>query len=124
MKAPSITFNSVSVKVMRSHDYCHFEVALASVTNEPITPDQADDLRKCAARLADKAVEQYKIAKDHARRRESFAYEQGRIEAECREIETKPETERTPQEQATLKAHKDELFLMSKDYDYEEDWTQ
>lgn len=53
-----------TVKVMRSYDYCHFEVCLSS--SSASTPDAVDGLRKQAARLADKAVDQYRIAKNNA----------------------------------------------------------
>jgi hypothetical protein len=58
MEIPEIKIEFGSVKVMRSHDYCHFEVVLTS--SEANTPQLVDELRKTAARLADKAVEQYK----------------------------------------------------------------
>lgn len=56
-----------SVKVMRLYDYCHFEVCLGS--DEDMTLEQIDDMRKDAQWLADKAVEQYKTAKDVAKKR-------------------------------------------------------
>ena len=63
-----LTITVASVKVMRSHDYCHFEVNLAaSVDCPPDSPEwfqQVDGLRKNAARLADKAVE---MLVDHCR---------------------------------------------------------
>ncbi len=52
-----------SVKVMRSYDYCHFEVALSTQCS---TMGGIDDLRKDAARLVDKAVAQYITAKEAA----------------------------------------------------------
>lgn len=61
MPTPTPPITHASVKVMRSHDYCHFEVSLGY--DAPATLEQIDALRKEAARLADKAVEQYKIAK-------------------------------------------------------------
>jgi hypothetical protein len=66
-----ITISVASVKVMRSHDYCHFEVALSATIDDGLErPVQVDELRKTAARLADKAVEQYKVAKLNAERLE------------------------------------------------------
>lgn len=123
----SIPINSVSVKVMRSHDYCHFEVVLthqAQGINYPgFTAVEVDDLRKTAARLADKAVEQYKIAKDNA---QQIIYDERKLSSlndEAREIEQKPESERTPQEQAKLKAIKDLRFSRHR-YDYEDDFQE
>lgn len=62
METPKIEM--ASVKVMRSHDYCHFEVSLTS--SEANKPEEVDALRKVAARLTDKAVRQYQIAKINA----------------------------------------------------------
>lgn len=38
---------SATVRVMRSYDYCHFEIVLGS--NEDMTTDQVNDMRKEAA---------------------------------------------------------------------------
>lgn len=57
-----------SVKVMRSYDYCHFEIALSS--DQEMTLDQVNELRKCAAILVDESVRQYKIAKTREQKRE------------------------------------------------------
>ena len=62
-------FEMASVKVMRSHDYCHFEVCLSSSSAN--TLELVDELRKQAARLADKAVKQYQQSKRAAMRLES-----------------------------------------------------
>jgi hypothetical protein len=116
---------SASVKVMRSHDYCHFEVALASnflgLSSEDTTL-AVDDLRKTAARLADKAVEQYKVAKENLERQESHDRRAEYIREEAAAIEAKPEGERTPDEQATLKTYKDHVFHANRRYDYDDDW--
>ncbi len=111
-----------SVKVMRSHDYCHFEVCLSSSAAN--TPELVDELRKTAARLADKAVEQYKVAKRHANLIESESYDREFQREEAGRIEAMPETERTPQEQANLKAYKDKVWADSREYDYEDDWQE
>jgi hypothetical protein len=109
-----------SVKVMRSHDYCHFEVSLSS--NSANTPELVDQLRKEAARLADKAVHQYRIAKlAHSRRaseRRERIWEGERVKS----LEEKPELERTPDEQARIKAYRDAVWEESRAYDYEDDW--
>jgi hypothetical protein len=46
-----------SVKVMRSYDYCHFEVCLS--LDKEMTLGEINNMRKDAARLADEAVRQY-----------------------------------------------------------------
>lgn len=117
-----ITINIASVKVMRSHDYCHFEVNLsASVDCPPDSPEwfqQVDNLRKNAARLADKAVEQYKIAK-MAYQAEQGSLDNMRYAAE--QAQRTPETERTPEEKAAIKALADARFSR-RHYDYQDDW--
>ena len=118
----TLTINTASVKVMRSHDYCHFEVALAaSVECPPDSPEwfqQVDNLRKNAARLADKAVTQYKVAKD-ARQSEDSSW--GSMLYAAKQAERTPESERTPEEQAAIKALADARFSQRR-YDYQDDW--
>ncbi|MFA5186750.1 MAG: hypothetical protein WC551_09760 [Patescibacteria group bacterium] len=108
-----------SVKVMRSYDYCHFEVCLGS--DENLTLQQIDDLRKDAARLADKAVRQYKIAKGRAF--EDARHSATRLELEfiVRAIkENIPKSEWSPEDKATVKALDDWNY---EPYDYQDDWT-
>jgi hypothetical protein len=111
---------TASVKVMRSYDYCHFEVALS--TSGVASIEEVDNLRKTAARLADKAVEQYKVAKENLEMQESHDRSASYIREEAIAIEAKPETERTPEEQATLKAYNDHVFHANRRYNYEDDW--
>ncbi len=113
-----------SVKVMRSHDYCHFEVVLG-VDDAAMTDADVDEIRKRAARLADKAVEQYKIAKRDAEIRQSAAadMEHDWRRAQYEGILQVPESERTPAQKATVKAWKDAVFHANRaPYDYEDDW--
>jgi len=115
-----IKIDIASVKVMRSHDYCHFEVNLSSTSAN--TPELVDELRKEAARLADKAVQQYRIAKvSHSRRateRRDRLWEGERVKS----LEEKPESERTPDEQARIKAYRDAVWEENRAYDYQDDW--
>ena len=110
-----------SVKVMLSYDYCHFEVALSS--DDHLTLEEVNALRKEAQRLADEAVRQYKKAKDMAYRRENVPYERARYLEEIERIAAIPEQDRTPEQQAKLKAHEDGEWEKQFDYsyDYEED---
>jgi len=123
-----ITF--ASVKVMRSFDYCHFEVSLSTsfegismpsemITTAGITVAVVDDLRKEAARLADKAVAQYQKAKEVASRVESFKSKYEFASA----IHT-PEDQRTPEEKAVIKYQSDVAFASKFDYDYEDDYEE
>lgn len=112
-----------SVKVMRSHDYCHFEVCLSS--SSVTTPEAVDELRKTAARLADKAVEQYKVAKRNAELRESDGWKKEMLREEAKRAGEKPESERTPREKAALKAVQDASFNASRRrYDYDDEWDE
>lgn len=118
MKTPlNIPITGASVRVMRSFDYNHFEVALSSAC--ACTPEDVDELRKAAQRLADHAVEQFQTAKAAA------ALKSG-IESEwaLKQAQQTPEGGRTPEQLAVLKYHSDAAFAARFDYDYEDDWSQ
>jgi hypothetical protein len=116
-----IPIETASVKVMRSHDYCHFEVCLSS--NAAITGDQVDEMRKEAARLADKAVRQYRIAKINAARLLDEKTQRGYLVERVARIRATPEGDRTVRDQAELKAYDDDRWEASRSYDYEDDWN-
>lgn len=117
MNISHIPITHSTVKVMRSHDYCHFEVSLGY--GGCATLEEIDALRKEAARLADKAVEQYKTAK-HAESLRSNISDKWRLKIS---LET-PENERTPEEKAIIKYHQDAAFRARWDYDYQDDWHE
>jgi hypothetical protein len=119
MKTPTqkINIESASVRVMRSYDYSHFEVCLTS--SSATTPQGVDELRKTAQRLADKAVEQFKIAKEAASRLEQMEAQWLLTQAKAT-----PEDERTPEQQAVIKYHADAAFAAQFDYDYDDEWNQ
>lgn len=119
MSFPPIT--TASVKVMRSFDYCHFEVVLGTA-GEDLAPNRVDELRKEAARLADKAVAQYKVAKDAIENREIAARAVRYDSEEVERINAIAETDRTQSDQAFLKSHRDNQFRASWQYDYEDDF--
>lgn len=117
-----------SVKVMRSYDYCHFEISLSiggvpdgtqAFLSASEQLSQIDNLRKEAARLADKAVEQYKIAKSWASRTDSMLAE---FKWKVQVARSTPESERTPEAQAIIKQDDDNAFVARIKYDYEDDW--
>lgn len=112
-----------SVKVMRSFDYCHFEINLGS-DDDSMTLEQVDALRKDAARLADKAVEQYKIAKLNAQRCLEHQLDRANLVRRMGEIRLIPEQERTVRQQAELKAFDDAAYQAYRNYDYEDDWSE
>jgi hypothetical protein len=120
MQIPEIQI--ASVKVMRSHDYCHFEVCLSS--SAATTPEAVDELRKTAARLADKAVNQYKVAKENV---ELALNDKSKLESlryRHRDVMDKPEAERTPEEKALVKAIGDRAHFNRRQYDYEDEWGE
>lgn len=119
---------------MRSYDYSHFEVSLTASLGpndhlmhcdvEPCQLKDVDDLRKAAARLADKAVEQYKIAKrdlDQGERLDQD-YEHAKMMANL--AEAKPESERSPAQKAAIKKRNDDSYWERRRerYDYQDDW--
>lgn len=119
--------SGASVKVMRSHDYCHFEIQLS--TTEATTPSAIDALRKEAARLVDKAVAQYKIAKREFAEEERDAEEMRWKAERIRAIGKKPARELTPGEMAELKEWQDRLHEARNRerrsrYDYEDEWDE
>jgi hypothetical protein len=113
----------VSVKVMLSYDYNHFEILLSE---ECESLEAANRLRKSAQRLADEAVRQYKIAKDIAAKREGSKYEKQVFMERIGVIQSKPKGERTGNEIAMLKQYEGELWQDQFDYryDYEDDLNQ
>ena len=104
---------------MRSYDYCHFEVVLGinAQDDQSLSPQTADELRKEAARLADKAVEQYKTARLAESRKEDV-----QSDWRLKEALAVPEGERTPEQKARIKYAADEAFHARFGYDYEDDW--
>ncbi len=117
---------TVSVKVMRSFDYCHFEVCLGRSEIDPnigINSHDVDELRKEAARLADKAVEQYKVAKENARLCENDAVKMEGLRYRHRDALNKPESELTPEEKAIVKTINDRNWKRRR-YDYQDDYVE
>jgi hypothetical protein len=111
-----------SVKIMLSYDYSHFEVALSK--DEDLDIAGVNELRKTAQRLADEAVRQYKKAKVMADKRQWDSANRDSFLNLCKRIEeTVPESERTPEDVAALKARDDGSFEAQFDhrYDYEDD---
>jgi hypothetical protein len=117
----------ISVRILRSYDYCHFEITLGRSCYGLTLMDQAEDadtMRKTAARLADKAVEQYKIAKENA---ELAMRDKNQLEhlIYCnQETLAKPESDWTPEEKATAKAITDRKHRNRPRYDYQDDFQE
>lgn len=117
-----IPINNASVKVMRSFDYCHFEVCLSS--DSIISDVEIDELRKEAAKLADKAVEQYKAMKANIELLDSDTWKLDQLKRRAEEAEANPESERTPEQKAIIKKLQDGYYQNRRRYDYDDDFTE
>lgn len=109
-----------SAKVMLSHDYCHFEVCLSS--DQEMTLQEVNELRKGAQRLADEAVRQYKIAKEVAQKRIRMLGERQQMYAEVKQYEGLPESEWPERIKAINKTLQDVEYWEKGAYDYEDDY--
>jgi len=120
---PASTVDAASVRVMQSYDYCHFEVTLGS--DQPLTLDAVDALRKGAARLCDKAIAQYKIKKASLCFQQQGPWKIAQIEPEAMQIAAIAEKDRSPEQQATLKRYQDLQYALKRaiEYDYQDDYT-
>lgn len=124
-------YDSASVKVMRSYDYCHFEIVLgrndAGGLTEPVFNEHnVDEMRKEAARLVDKAVEQYKIKKNSLQGSFDIESDMDRLRDKYKVFsESKPKDCWTPEEKAIKKKLDDLIFEYKNNYyDYQDDWTE
>ena len=109
---------STSVKVMLSYDYCHFEIVKG--TDQELTNEQINSMRKDVQRLADEAVRQYKVAKERSLKLTS--YEKKNFDRRVQEIQEKPENLRTIEETAMLKQYNDaEWQKQFEEYGYEDE---
>jgi phage terminase large subunit len=108
---------------MLSYDYSHFETALTVENENGLSLTDVDNARKQCQRLADKAVSQYKKAKEMAELRTDGTYKMQNFEQQCKRILQKPEGERTVNEVAMLKQYQDENWESQFDdpYDYDDD---
>ena len=112
-----------SVKIMLSYDYCHFEVALSN-NDETLTLEQVDNMRKDCQRLADKAVRQYKVTKNAVSAKIWAEKSAAEIRPEVDKICEIPKSEWTPEQKATVKALEDHDFLLSHDWNYQDEWEE
>jgi hypothetical protein len=93
---------------MRSYDYCHFEISLGS--DEDLTLDQVNDLRKQAALLVDEAVRQYKQASKAEEKRERNQFQMERVLDRIKMLEQIPENEWSPEDAALMRGKADREF--------------
>ena len=124
-------YDSVSVKVMRSYDYCHFEIVLGQDTiGNKIQPafneHDVNEMRKEAARLVDEGVRQYIEMKKQLDFQNSSEYEFERRQAQLvKVIKNFPDKSQwTPEIKALEKRCNDLAFQRNRDYDYQDDWAE
>lgn len=108
-----------SVKVMRSYDYCHFEICLSS--DQEMNLVEINEMRKDAAILVDEAVRQYIVAKDMANKKIYRDNEKQELTKQIEIIKTKPESEWTAEEKAKVKALEDHDYWQAFDYRYDDE---
>lgn len=114
---------NASVKIMLSYDYSHFESSLTIENEAGLSLSDIDAARKNCQRLCDKAVAQFKKAKEMAAKRTNSIYEMRQFENDCLRILEKPECDRTLKEIGMLKEYQDEKWRekFDRSYDYEDD---
>lgn len=111
-----------TVRVMRSYDYCHFEITLGE--SREMTLDEINDMRKQAALLVDEAVREYKIAKKKEDRRVSLEWETESVLNKKKAIEEISQSEWTIDQAAFMRSVADKEFWKSYEADdfwYDED---
>jgi len=109
---------NASVKVMLSYDYSHFEASMSLENEGGLLMSEIDEARKSCQRLADKAISQYRKAKQMAANRTDGEFKIQNFENQCKKIMQKPEGERTVNEVAMLKRYHDENWRDEFDYRY------
>jgi len=93
---------TASVKVMRSYDYCHFEINLSSDGIQSL--QDINELRISAAKLVDHAVDQYKEMKKHLDQLKNNQFERDNLRRQVTAIkENFPKSEWTPEQRAKIK---------------------
>lgn len=113
---------TATVKVMLSHDYCHFEASMDLENDNGVTIEEMDSAKKDCNRLTLKAIEQYKKAKQNAANRTDGQYKMQNFETQCKKILQKSEGDRTVNELAMLKQYEQENWQEQFDsyYDFED----
>jgi hypothetical protein len=114
---------TASVKIMLSYDYSHFETSMSIENDDGLTDKEIDMARKQCQRLCDKAVYQYKKAKEMAALRNDGQYMMKNFEEQCKTIAAKNEHDRTLKEIGMLKEYQDEKWRdkFGYHYDYEDE---
>ena len=112
-----------SVSVKCSYDYNNFEISLTS--DEDMTFEQVNEMRKEAQRLVDKAIKQYKIMKGCIQSLCNTSYRYEELRKQLKIItENFPKSEWTPEQKAIEKAFNDMEYqrIQWEYYNYEDDY--
>ena len=115
---------NVSVKVMKSFDYCHFEVQLASddfpaSASQAAVVAEADALGIEAQRLCDAQIRRYQRHKQHLSGANPYAdYEVRRVLAAVHDV---ADTDRTPEMRALVKAAADYMHWRDSEFAYDDE---
>lgn len=125
---PQPIFLGGYVTVMRSFDYCHFEVSLPLEVSRWLSqsghPRQeylftVNETRKECQRLVDKAVEQYKLAKLIADMKVKEDWQLKNLEDDAKKVREVADSERTPSQMATLKAWENYVYWKGRSFRYD-----
>jgi hypothetical protein len=115
---------TILTQVVNSYNYNNFTQSFTiTVPADSDYIKTADNLRKDAQRLVDKAISQYKIAQKEIQFRNKIEYEKQRLLQEIEIIKNKPESEWDATEKAKVKALNDEEYWNSHNYDYDDDYN-
>lgn len=110
---------TATVKIMRSYDYCHFEVSLTSDDLQD-GARSVNDLRIECAKLVDRAVEDYQKMKSVLSHRANTEYERKQLSKRVQAIkENFPQSEWTPEQKAEVKLLDDMNFEAQWSYEHE-----
>lgn len=110
------------VKVMRSYDYCHFEVCLPLTEGADL--DAVNQRRREAAILADEAVREYRRAKEKENERQSREWQAEEMLNKIKRLKEIPQNDLTVEQAAILRASADAEFwkeFHEDDYTYDDD---
>ncbi len=110
-----------SIKVMKSYNYCHFEVNLGS--DKELTPSEVDKMMNEAQRLTDFQIEKYIKAKNMASLKIGLNNEKDKLLREIEIIKNRPQSEWTAEDKAKVKAIEDKEHFDRYNYDYGDDYN-
>lgn len=114
---------STYVKVMLSYNYNHFEAGMGLANPDGITLEEIDEARKNCQRLCDKAVRQYKKAKEIFQKNEYSQQEYDRLVERVDRLKARtPEADWDSEDKALVKQMADwDWQERRRPYDYQDE---